>query len=487
VGPAADTDRDVVMVEARAFARRRPYHPQKLTLVFSAMRHFRDACRAAGRTVHYYRAETFREGLAEHFEAHPDDDLTLMRPNGHRAADRLRSIVDDLGGSLTVVDNDLFLWTLDGFEEWADGRGGRLRHEEFYRATRRETGYLMDGDDPVGGEFNYDEDNRQTPPEGYEFADPPTFEPDELTRETMAWVDEEFDTWGEPEPFRWPVTRGEALEALDAFVADRLPEFGHYQDAMLEDDWALNHALLSAALNLGLLDPREVVGAAVDAYHQRDLPLNSVEGFVRQVIGWREFMRGVYHRRMPDLATANRLGATEDLPPAYTEGETEMRCLDAAVGGVYDRGYAHHIQRLMILSNFALLYGVEPEQLNDWFHYGFVDAYHWVTTPNVVEMGLYADGAFATKPYAASANYVDRMSDHCGSCPYYKTKTTGEGACPFNSLYWDFLAEHEDELRSNHRMGLVYGHLDDKRDRGDLEAIRERAEEVRAMAREGDL
>jgi deoxyribodipyrimidine photolyase-related protein len=444
------------MIEAHGFADRLPYHPQKLTLVFSAMRHFRDELRSTGRTVHYYRAETFREGLADHFEAHPGDELTVMRPNGHGAADRLRSIVSGLGGSVSVVENELFLCSPAEF-------------------------------DPVGGEWNYDDENRDTPPEGYEFPAPPTFPPDGLTREVDEWVREEFDTWGDPDDFAWPVTADGAERALSAFVADRLPDFGHYQDAMVDDEWSLNHALLSAAMNVGLVHPRRVVEAAVDAHRERDLPLNSVEGFVRQVIGWREFLRHVYRRRMPELASANRLGATEDLPPAYTTGETDMRCLEAAVEGVYERGYAHHIQRLMILSNFGLLYGVEPRQLNEWFHYGFVDAYHWVTTPNVVEMGLYADGAFATKPYAASANYVDRMSDHCGNCPYYKTKTTGEGACPFNALYWDFLAENEDDLRSNHRMGLVYSHLDDKREAGDLEAIRERATEVRGMAREGEL
>jgi deoxyribodipyrimidine photolyase-related protein len=486
VGPLSRTDSDpVVMVEAHGFARRRPYHPHKLTLLFSGMRHFRDRLRSTGRTVHYYRAETFREGLSEHFEAHPEDELTLMRPNGHGAADRFREIVADLGGSLSVVENELFLCAPDAFDDWA---GDSIpRQEQFYRWMRRRTGILMEDGDPVGGEWNYDDQNRETPPEGYEFPASPEFPPDGLTREVDEWVRAEFDTWGDPDDFGWPVTADEAERALSAFVEDRLPEFGDYQDAMLDDEWALNHALLSASMNLGLVHPGTVVEAATEAYERRDLSLNSVEGFVRQVIGWREFLRQVYRRRMPELATANRLEATEDLPPAYTTGDTDMRCLEAAVEGVWERGYAHHIQRLMVLSNFGLIYGVEPEQLNEWFHYGFVDAYHWVTTPNVVEMGLYGDGAFATKPYAASANYVDRMSDHCGNCPYYKTKTTGDGACPLNSLYWDFLADNEDELRSNHRMGLVYGHLDDKREDDELEAIRERAEDVREMARQGEL
>ncbi len=488
VGPLARREDPVVMVEAYDFARRMPYHPHKLTLVFAGMRHFRDRLRADGRTVHYYQAESFREGLATHFDAHPGDELTMMRPPSHGAADRFRSIVEDLDGSIDVVDNDLFLCSREEFEEWAPS-SGRYRHEDFYRFMRRKTGYLMDDGDPVGGEWNYDDQNRETPPEGYEFPAPPEFDHDESTRETMRWVDEEFDTWGaaDPEEFPWPVTRRQAVRALRAFVEDRLADFGPYQDAMVDDEWALNHGLLSAAINVGLLHPAEVVEAVIEAHEDRDLPLNSVEGFVRQVIGWREFMRHVYREAMPELADANQLEAQEDLPPLYTTGETDMECLEQAVGSVWERGYAHHIQRLMILSNFALTYGVEPAQLNEWFHYGYVDAYHWVTTPNVVEMGLYADGVFATKPYASSANYVNKMSDHCSNCAYYHTKTTGEGACPFNALYWDFLARNEDDLRSNHRMGLVYGHVDDKRESGDLAEIRARAETVREMAREGDL
>ncbi len=488
-GPLSRRDESVLMIEAHDFARRMPYHPHKLTLVFAAMRHFRDRLQADGRTVHYRQADTFGEGLAAHFEDHPDDELVLMRPPSHGAADRFEELVADAGGDLTVVQNDLFLCSRSEFREWAPEDADRYRHEDFYRFMRRKTGYLMDGDDPVGGEWNYDDQNQQTPPDDYEFPDPPSFDHGDLTRETMAWVDEEFETWGaaDPDEFPWPVTRRQAVRALRAFVEDRLVDFGPYQDAMVDDEWALNHGLLSAALNVGLLHPREVVETVLDAHAERDLPLNSVEGFLRQVIGWREFMRHAYEAAMPDLATANQLGADEDLPPLYTTGETDMRCMEEAVGTVWERGYAHHIQRLMLLSNFALIYGVEPDQVNEWFHYAYVDAYHWVTTPNVVEMGLYGDGVFATKPYAASANYVNRMSDHCGNCQYYHTKTTGEGACPFNALYWDFLARNEDDLRSNHRMGLVYSHVDDKREAGDLADVRERAEAVREMAREGEL
>jgi len=494
VGPLADRPGErVLMVEAHDFARRHPYHPHKLTLVFAAMRTFRDRLRAEGRSVDYRRCETFREGFEAHVDAHPGDTLVAMRPASHGAVDRLRSVAESAGGEVEFVENDLFLCSPAEFDGWAEGR---LRHEEFYRFMRRETGYLMADGDPVGGEWNYDDQNRDTPPEGWSPPDPPRFDYGETVREVLDWVEHDFDggyeeppyggAWADPEEFRWPVTRRQACRALDHFVDERLPEFGDYQDAMLDSEWAMAHSLLSTSLNLGLLHPREVVERAVGAYHDGAAPLNCVEGFVRQVLGWREFLRHVYRREMPDLATANQLGATADLPEFYWTGETDMACLSDVVEGVRERGYSHHIERLMVLSNFALLYGVEPRQLNEWFHAAYVDAFHWVTTPNVVEMGLFGAGVFATKPYASSANYIDRMSDHCSGCPYYKTKTTGDGACPFNTLYWDFLDRNEERLRSNHRMGLVYSHLDDK-DEAELTAIRDRAGELRERARTGDL
>jgi deoxyribodipyrimidine photolyase-related protein len=495
-GPlAARPDDDVLMIEATAFAERRPYHPHKLTLVFAAMRQFRDQLREAGRTVEYLQAETFGEGFAEYASDHPDATLHCMRPPSHGSESGLREAATTAGLSIEFTENDLFLCDSETFDEWAEGRDG-YRHEDFYRMMRRETGYLMADGEPVGGEWNYDDQNRETPPDDWQSPPIPEFQYDETTRDVESWVGERFDggyenppyggAWADPGEFRWPVTRRQAVQALDHFVTHRLPEFGDYQDAMRNDEWALAHSLLSTSLNLGLLHPSEVVERAIDAYREGDAPLNCVEGFVRQVVGWREFLRHVYRREMPDLASANELDATEDLPDFYWTGETEMACLSDVVDGVRTRGYSHHIERLMILSNFGLLYGVEPAQLNRWFHAGYVDAFHWVTTPNVVEMGLYGADLFATKPYAASANYVDKMSDYCGDCQYYKTKTTGEGACPFNTLYWDFLDRNEERLRSNHRMGLVYSHVDNKSEE-ELTAIREQAAEVRERARRGDL
>jgi deoxyribodipyrimidine photolyase-related protein len=281
------------------------------------------------------------------------------------------------------------------------------------------------------------------------------------------------------------VTREEATTALERFIEERLPAFGAYQDAMLDDEWAMNHALLSSSLNLGLLRPEEVIEAAIDAYEADAAPIESVEGFVRQVLGWREFVRHAY-RREPGMASANALGATADLPAFFWTGETDMACLADAVDGVRKRGYAHHIQRLMVLSNFATTYGVEPKQLNEWFHAAYVDAYHWVTTPNVVGMGSFGTDALSTKPYVASANYVDGMSDYCAGCRYDKDETTGEKACPFNALYWDFLGRNEERLRSNYRMGLVYSHWNDK-DETERRAIETRVEELRKRAESGEL
>ncbi|ELZ44056.1 cryptochrome/photolyase-related protein Phr3 [Halorubrum coriense DSM 10284] len=549
---------DVLLIEAHGFADRKRYHAHKLTLVFSAMRHFRDDLRERGHDVTYVRAESFGEGLDEFFaerttgENDGDGDdgggprLRLMRPASHGAGERLRELVAERGGTLELVDNELFWTTPADWREWAgdddgdddepllgdDGAAERTyRQEHWYRHVRRETGVLMDGDEPVGGEWNYDDLNQETPPDDWTPPGRPTFEPDELTRETHAWVRDRFDTWGNDalDGFRWPVTRGEAREALDRFVRDGLPAFGRYEDAMVGGEPFLSHSLLSPAINLGLLDPREPVRAVERAYEERGVepgaydpddhgeaggattsldefggggtavedgaaeadepapvPLNAAEGFVRQVVGWREFMRHVYREAMPELADANQLDQERELPPAYWDGETDMRCLSEAVGHVREFGYAHHIERLMVLSNFALVYGVDPADVNEWFHLGFVDAYHWVTTPNVVAMGSFGTDVLSSKPYASSGNYVNRMSDHCADCRYAVSRTTGEGACPFNALYWDFLKENEETLRGTGRMGLMYSHVDKKGDE-EWAAIRERADRVRELAEDGSL
>lgn len=491
---ALDDAERVLMIESHAFADRKPYHPQKLTLLFSAMRHFRDDLRKQGITVDYYKAETFGDGLDEHFDAYPGDTLQLLKPPSHGAADRLRELVEARGGTLDIRENDLYLTTGSEFGEWAAEQDGDYLQENWYRHVRHKTGYLMEDGEPAGGEWNYDPENRETPPDDWTAPEVPSFEVDETTRDVREMVSERYDDhWGEPstavgteDRFRWPVTRDQALDALSHFVEHRLPEFGPYQDAVLADEWALCHSLLSTSLNLGLLSPAEVIEPVIEAYEAGDAPINSVEGFVRQVIGWREYMRHIYREEMPDLATANQLDAGREVPPLFWDGNTEMQCLSETVDRIRERGYAHHIERLMVLSNFATSYGVDPAALTEWFHLGFIDGFDWVTTPNVVGMGTFGTDVLSSKPYVSSANYLDGMSDHCGACPFDPDKTTGENACPFNALYWDFLADHEERLRGTGRMGLVYSHLDDKR--GDrLDAIRERATELRERIATGEL
>jgi deoxyribodipyrimidine photolyase-related protein len=486
VARAANGSR-VLLIEAHDFARRLPYHHHKLSLVFAAMRQFRERLDAAGYDVTYLKRDRFGEGLAAFFDANPDATLVAMRSPSYGSERRFRELVTEADGDVRFVENELFVSTRTAFDEWANDDGG-FRHEGFYRWMRAETGVLMVDDDPVGGKWNYDDENREFPPESWDAPSVPDTEHDDLTETTAEWVAETFDTWGHTGGFAWPVTRKQARDHLRHFVEERLPNFGRYQDAIRQDDWAMAHALLSGALNIGLLHPMEVIEAVADAYDGREeVGLAAAEGCIRQVLGWREFMRHVYRHAMPELATANQLDATHSLPEFYWSSETDMNCLAETVADVRERGYSHHIQRLMVLANFATLWGVEPAELNDWFHATYVDAYHWVTTPNVIEMGQYGHGVFATKPYVSSANYVDRMSDYCEDCYYHKTKLTGDRACPFNALYWDFLDRNEDDLRSNHRMGLMYSHVDDKREAGDIAAIRDRVSVLREHAAEGDL
>jgi len=534
---ALETADTVLLIEAHDFADRRPYHAHKLTLVFAAMRHFRDDLRDRGHEVRYAEADSFDAGIQTYLAERPGAHIQLMRPPSHGASDRLETLVSDHGGSLELLENELFLTTPADWRAWTDetdrdeplvtddgSATHTYRQEHWYRHVRRETGVLMDGDEPVGGEWNYDELNQETPPADWEPPARPEFEPDERTRETHEWVCERFDTWGDTslDSFVWPVTNAAATVALDDFVTRRLPAFGRYEDAMVTDEPFLAHSLLSPAINLGLLNPREPVRAVEAAYEERGvepgaydpettrggeatldsftedtpdgssstdrlpIPLNAAEGFLRQVIGWREFLRHVYREAMPELAGANQLTQTESLPSLYWDGDTDMQCLSEAVGHVREYGYAHHIERLMVLSNFALIYGVDPAELNEWFHLGFVDAYHWVTTPNVVAMGSFGSDVLSSKPYASSGNYVNNMSDHCASCPYAVSRTTGEGACPFNALYWDFLDRNEETLRGTGRMGLMYSHVD-RKDDDEWEAIRDRTARIRELAAAGEL
>ena len=315
---------------------------------------------------------------------------------------------------------------------------------------------------PEGGKWNYDAENRE-PLEGDMFLPQrPKFTPDDITHECISLVEQEFpDHFGSLGRFEWPVTREQALQAADAFFAERIAQFGPYQDAMVHGSDDLYHSMLSTSINLGLLEPMELCLRAEHAFRADQAPLNSVEGFIRQIIGWREYVRGFYWYFMPELESCNALDADRPLPEIFWTGETDMRCIEDCVRSTHENAHAHHIQRLMVLGNFALLAGIAPRDVQDWYLAVYADAYDWVEMPNVVGMILYADGGkLATKPYAASGNYINKMSDYCKQCRYSVSKKTGEDACPFNPLYWHFMDRHRDRLANNHRIGRIYATWD---------------------------
>ena len=464
---------NVLLIESAQFARERPYHQQKLVLVWSAMRHFAEALKQAGWSVTYAIAEDTEAALQEWIQANGITELRLMDPVDHPFLAWLHGL--DLPCELTVLDNNHFLWSATDFNAWAGKRKGLLM-ESFYREGRKRFDVLMTGDQPEGGQWNFDKDNRKPPKGKLKTPTPRWFEPDDITQAVIEKVEGlAIPTFGQATPFRWAVTREQALQVLDIFISDRLETFGPYQDAMVTGEDTMWHALLSPYLNLGLLHPLEVIQRVEEVYHQQNLPLNSVEGFIRQVLGWREYMRGLYIHFDADYAQRNWFDHRHPLPEFFWTGEVEMNCLHQVIDQIKRTGYAHHIQRLMILSNFSLIAGFTPQTVENWFHAVFIDAYDWVMQTNVIGMGLFADGGLlASKPYASSANYVNRMSDYCQGCRYNPKTRTGEDACPFNFFYWDFLHRHRDKLKAQGRMSFILKNLDKMAD-GELSSIQQQA------------
>ncbi|MHA7819434.1 MAG: cryptochrome/photolyase family protein [Erythrobacter sp.] len=460
-------DTVILMMEVRDEATYVKHHKQKIALIFSAMRHFAEELRDAGWTVDYVKltddenAGSFTGEVARAVERHDPRAIHVVEAGEWRVQQAIEEWPDKFACEVEMLSDDRFICSHAEFRDWADGRK-HLTMEHFYREMRRKTGLLMDGDKPVGGEWNYDKDNREPPKEEMDPPPAPKFEPDETTRDVIALVEERFgDHFGSLERFDWPVTRDEAEKAANAFFADRIEKFGPYQDAMVHGSDDLYHSMLSTSINLGLLDPLDLCERAQAAYEDGKAPLNSVEGFIRQLIGWREYVRGFYWLEMPGLASANVLNAQRSLPEFFWTGETEMRCLADCVRSTRDNAHSHHIQRLMVLGNFCLLAGISPSDVQDWYLAVYADAYEWVELPNVSAMILYADGGrLATKPYAASGNYINKMSDYCKECSYSVSKKTGEGACPFNPLYWHFMDRHRERLENNHRVGRIYSTWD---------------------------
>jgi deoxyribodipyrimidine photolyase-related protein len=444
------------------------------------MRHFAEELRGLGYRVDYYQnLPDFETGLRRHLRKYGSSRLRLMEGAEYLSHQNLARVARYLGLNVEITPNNMFLSNPGDFREYARGKKN-LRMEFFYRGVRRQTGLLMEGEDPVGGRWNYDRENRAVPPADHPFPPIPKIRADAITDSVSPVIEEEFPGhFGDLEDFNWPVTRAGAEDFFRDFLDNRLDSFGPYEDAMVAGERALYHSLLSPLLNIGLLDPLDVARRAEERYRQGRARLNSVEGFIRQVIGWREFIYQVYHLKMPEYEKSNMLGADLPLPDFYWTGETDMACCSDAVKGLRRWGINHHIQRLMVTGNFALLAGIDPQAVNDWYWLAYADAFHWVVTPNVLGMALYADGGvFASKPYAASAAYINRMSNYCRTCKYDpKTKTETE-SCPFNSLYWDFLIRHRTLLGKNPRMNIVMSTLS-KRPAQELNNMRKRAAEIR--------
>ena len=447
----------VLMMEVVEEATYVKHHKQKLVLILSAMRHFADELRHHGFAVDYVRLDdpantrSFTTEVKRAVARHRPSRIAVTEPGEWRVLEMMK------GWGAEILSDDRFFATPASFAAWAKGRK-QLRMEFFYRDMRRLSGLLMEGDDPAGGQWNFDHDNRKSLPKDVTPPKRQRFEPDAVTREVMDMVAARFpDHFGDLEPFGWAVTRAGALEALDHFITACLPSFGDYQDAMSQGNAFLYHAVLSPYLNIGLLTPREICDRAEAAWSRGDAPLNAVEGFIRQILGWREYVRGLYWLKMPDYAETNFLDARRPLPSLYWTGKTGMNCMAQAIGDTKAHAYAHHIQRLMVTGNFALLAGLDPKEVEQWYLLVYADAFEWVELPNTHGMALFADGGvMASKPYAASGAYIDRMSDYCDGCRYKPDVKLGPKACPFNYLYWDFLIRNEAKLKGNPRMAMPY-------------------------------
>ena len=460
----ADRQRDtILMAEVAEEASYVPHHKKKIAFVFSAMRHFAAELEADGWTLHYVRlddpenSDTLSGELSRATADHPKAEVVVTEPAEYRLKQALKAWADSSGQDLQMPEDDRFLASHQEFQDWASGRK-QLRMEYFYREMRRKHGFLMSGDNPEGGQWNFDSENRKPATGDLFMPAPQDNSADDITREVLDLVEARFsDNFGALHPFRYAVTRKDALEALEQFVTQALPCFGNYQDAMLTGEPFLYHSFLAQYINIGLLGPMEVCRRVERAYYDGDAPLNSVEGFIRQIIGWREYMRGIYWLKMPGYTDENYFDAKRDLPEFYWTGQTQMACMAAAIGQTRDEAYAHHIQRLMVTGNFAMLAGIDPHQVHEWYLAVYGDAYEWVEAPNVIGMSQFADGGLlGSKPYAASGNYINKMSDYCENCHYNVKKKTGPDACPFNPLYWDFLARNAAKLRGNPRLATMY-------------------------------
>lgn len=473
----------VLLVESLSKLTSKRWHRQRAHFVIASMRRFVDELRDAGFEVDHRRAHSLRGGLAEHRLEFSPDSVVATEPASWDALQMLRA------EGVELVQSNQFLCHYDDFAIWAGGKK-RIKMEDFYRWQRQRLGYLMTpGGEPEGGRWNFDDENREPPPRGGSkvWIGPQRSRLDGLDQRVLADLDDAgVGTWGDDPDGTWATSRRGALARLHHFVDLVLPEFGPHEDAMVESSWHLAHSVLSPYLNIGLLLPGEVCDAVQKAYDAGGVPINSAEGFIRQVIGWREYVWGVYWLWMPDYRSKNELGADRSVPPAFTgEAPTEMNCVTQCIGGLKAHAYNHHIQRLMVLGNLAMLHGVDPQEMTDWMWANFIDGAEWVMLPNVIGMSQWADGGMmATKPYAAGGNYIDKMSDYCRGCRFDRKQRTGADACPFTTLYWDFLARHHDRFVKNARIARQVRASERL---ADLDEVRVRAVRVRERLAAGTL
>ena len=456
---------------------------QRTTLFLSAMRHFAKELKGKGWSVHYSEIDsadntgTLAGELEKTIKLTKPKKLIMTAPGDWRVLQKIRELSRAMNLDLEIRDDTHFFSTVRDFSDHAASRK-QLRLEFFYREMRLKNGILMDGKKPIGGAWNFDAENRES--FGKQgpgvLPQPSRFEPDAITKEVIQLVNRRFASHpGSIDSFGWPVNRLQALQALDAFIEHRLPHFGRFEDAMWEGEAWLYHSHLSCALNTKLLHPQEVLDKAQEAYEQGHAPIEAVEGFVRQILGWREYVRGIYWTYMPEYVERNAMQATAQLPAFFWTGQTDMACLRDAIGLTLEHGYAHHIQRLMVTGLYALLLGVRPKEVHAWYLGVYVDAVEWVEVPNTIGMSQYADGGLmASKPYIASGKYIDRMSNHCKGCKFNPAESIGDNACPFTTLYWDYLHKHADTLAKNPRMVMQLKNLhrlsDEKRDAIALQA-----------------
>ena len=456
----------VLLIESTSKITSRKWHIQRVHFIVASMRKFANELRTEGFHVDYRYAGSMAQGVAEHVREFAPPEIVATEPNSYAA----RLLVAELG--VRTVPSNQFLCHPSEFQGFLGTRKS-IKMEDFYRWQRKQLNVLMDGNEPTGGRWNFDEENRQPPPKtGHDrWPEPERFELDELDRAVIESVQKHC--FGKLSDGQWATTRDGALERLRFFVKHVLPMFGEHEDAMLTSNWHLAHSLLSPYLNIGLLLPGEVVEAAQSAFRDGGVPLNSAEGFIRQIIGWREYIWNCYWQWMPEYAHMNVLSADVDLPPMFTDpAKTSMACMKSVLSGVNERAYSHHIERLMVLGNFALIAGISPQQLTRWMWNSYIDAAEWVMVPNVVGMSQYADGGMlATKPYASGGAYIDRMSDHCKGCVYDRKKRTGDDACPFTVLYWDFFLRHQERFVKNPRVARQVRAAQQLQDREELQVV----------------